>query len=452
MSQSNMSRRAFLAASTTTAVALSGCTTMNTARVVPKKISPNEKINVAAIGAGGKGLSDIMNCHALNENIVALADADWNRAGEAFYKLPDAKQFKDYRTMLEAMPEIDAVTISTPDHTHAPAAYMAMNLGKHVYVQKPLTHTIAEARLLTNLAKKTGVVTQMGNQGNSGNGVRELCEMLWDGAIGDVQKVYTWTNRPVWPQGIKDPLPGEPVPKTMDWDLWIGSAPTRAYNAKYAPFNWRGWWDFGCGALGDMACHIMDAPYRALRLVDAKSFTVELVQQDGNTEQTAPNSSIIKYSFPARGDMPPVEVFWYDGKLPIPRPEGVPEGEELGGGSNGSLFLGSDGILTAGTYGGDARLLPAARMADYKRPAQTIPRVEGENHAKNWIDGIRGTLTPGSNFSYAGPFTEMVNFGNLAVRTGKKLEWNAVKGRVTNDKDAATLISKEYRKGWELPC
>ena len=212
MNQSRLSRRAFLAATTTTAVALGGCATTqsaapNTARVVPKKYSPNEKLNVASIGAGGKGLGDIMDCHKLGENVVALCDVDWNRAGEAFYKLPNAKQYKDFRKMLEEMPEIDAITISTPDHTHAPAAYLAMSLGKHVYVQKPLTHTVAEARLLTNLAKETGVITQMGNQGNSGDGVRELCEMLWDGAIGDVQTVYTWTNRPIWPQGMAAALP-----------------------------------------------------------------------------------------------------------------------------------------------------------------------------------------------------------------------------------------------------
>ena len=315
---------------------------------------------------------------------------------------------------------------------------------------------------MTNLAKETGVVTQMGNQGNSGDGVRDLCEMLWDGAIGDVQKVYTWTNRPVWPQGIAAPLAGEPVPETMDWDLWIGNAPTREYNAKYAPFNWRGWWDFGCGALGDMACHIMDPAYRALKLNEAKSFTVELIEQEGATDECAPLLSTIKYSFPARAGMPPVEVYWYDGfrvdgagektfNLP-PRPEGVPADEEIGGGSNGSLYFGSDGMLTTGTYGGESRLLPAAQMADYKRPEKTIPRIEGEDHYKDWLDGIKGGPKPGSSFDYSGPFTEMVNFGNLTVRTGKKLEWDAVKGEVTNDKDAATMISKEYRKGWELPC
>jgi predicted dehydrogenase len=454
MSDSRLSRRAFLAATTTTAALAMTATSkirVNAARVVPKKFSPNDKLNIAAIGAGGKGLSDIMGCHTLGENIVALCDVDWERAGEAFYKLPDAKQYKDFRIMLEEMPEIDAVTISTPDHTHAPAAYMAMNLGKHVYVQKPLTHTVAEARLLTNVAKETGVVTQMGNQGNSGNGVRELCEMVWSGAIGDVTKVHTWSNRPIWPQGIAAPLAAEPVPATLDWDLWIGPAPMREYNSKYAPFNWRGWWDFGCGALGDMACHIMDPCYRALKLNEAEYFTVESIQ-DGMTEQCAPLSSVVKYSFPARAGMPPVEILWYDGRIMPPRPEGLKADEVIGEGTNGSVLYGTSGIITTGTYGADSRLLPAEAMADYKRPEPTIPRVEKEDHYKNWIDGIKGGPKPGSNFEYSGPFTEMVVFGNLSIRSGKKLHWDNVKGKVTNDKKAAELISKEYRKGWELPC
>jgi len=226
MKKASLTRRAFLAASTTT-VAASAIAAPNDAKVVPGKISPNEKLNIAAIGAGGKGMSDIMSCHRHGENIVALCDPDWNRAGEAFYKLKDAKQFKDYREMLEKMPEIDACTVSTPDHTHAPAAYQAMKLGKHVYVQKPLTHTVAEARLLTNTAREMGVATQMGNQGHCGDGVRDMCEMVWDGAIGQVKEAHVWTNRPVWPQGIDKPLDKEAVPETMDWELWIGTAPMR---------------------------------------------------------------------------------------------------------------------------------------------------------------------------------------------------------------------------------
>ncbi|HPU99198.1 MAG TPA: Gfo/Idh/MocA family oxidoreductase, partial [Candidatus Hydrogenedentes bacterium] len=280
----SITRRAFLACATTTAVVTAF--RVNAAEVVPRKLSPNEKLRVAGIGAGGKGLDDIMSCARDRKRVevVALADPDWKRCEEAFYRLKNAKQYKDYRKMLEEMgDQIDACTVSTPDHSHAPAAYMAMKMGKHVYVQKPLTHTIAEARLLRQTAAETGVITMMGNQGHCGDGVRDLCEMIWAGKIGKVTEAHIWTNRPVWPQGIADPLPEEPVPETMDWDLWIGPAPFRPYNKKYAPFNWRGWWDFGCGAIGDMACHIMDPANWALGLSRAESFTVELVTQEGMT-------------------------------------------------------------------------------------------------------------------------------------------------------------------------
>jgi predicted dehydrogenase len=237
MDKNQITRRAFLAASTTTAV-LAGCTSKpNTAKVVPGKVSPNQKVNVAAIGGGGKGLDDIMNCKKAGANIVAIADPDWKRAAEGFYRCKDAKQYKDYRVMLDEIgKDIDACTVSTPDHTHAPAAYRVMKTGKHVYCQKPLTHTIAEARLLRKVAKETGVVTQMGNQGHCQVGVRELCEMMWSGVIGDVKEAHVWTNRPIWPQGIAAPLPEQPVPAEMDWNLWIGTAPMRAYNSEYAPF------------------------------------------------------------------------------------------------------------------------------------------------------------------------------------------------------------------------
>jgi predicted dehydrogenase len=443
-----LTRRAFLAATTTTALA--ACQTSskpNTAKVVPRKVSPNEKLNVAAIGAGGKGLSDIMSCRS--ENVVALCDPDWKNAAEAFTRLPKAKRYKDYRKMLEEMPEIDAVTISTPDHTHAPAAYMAMTMGKHVYVQKPLTHTIREAILLRETMEKTGVTTQMGNQGHSGDGVRELCEFLWAGTIGHVRVAHVWTNRPIWPQGIADPLPEQPVPDTMDWEVWIGTAPMRAYNPGYAPFKWRGWWDFGCGAIGDMACHIMDPAYWALKLYEAKSFTVEVVQQEGMTKQCFPNKSIIKYTFPARGDMPPVEVYWYDGGLLPPRPEGIPNNEKLGDGDNGSLFIGDKGIATSGTYGGESRLLPSSLMKDFKRPDPTIPRVPGENHYLDWIQACKAGKQAGSHFGYAAGLTIVANFGNVALLAGKKLEYDVAQGRITNDAAANQYLTKEYRKGWD---
>ncbi|MCP4646055.1 MAG: Gfo/Idh/MocA family oxidoreductase [bacterium] len=465
MGKKSMSRRSFLAATTLTGAG--GCVTAaatkpNTAKVVPRKVSPNEKLNVAAIGAGGKGFSDITSCGS--ENIVALCDVDWDRADRAFKTLPDARRFKDYRNMLEEMPEIDAVTISTPDHTHAPAAYMAMKLGKHVYVQKPLTHTVAEARLLTLTARETGVATQMGNQGHCGNGVREMCEMIWKGAIGQVREAHVWTHRPVWAnQGRPDPLPSRPAPENMDWDRFIGSAPMRPYAKGYAPHDWRAWQDFGGGALGDMACHIMDPVFMALKLVESSDYTVEVIEQRGVNDQTFPIMSTIKYSFPARGDMAPVDVYWYDGHWRDKdsrekvynrpkRPAGVPADQKLGDdNANGSYLIGDDGILTAGEYGGNPRLLPDAKMVDYVKPDPWLPRIPRQNPYQNWLTACKGGEPACSNFDYAGPFTEMVNFGNLVVKSGKKLHWDNKKGVVTNVNNAAEVVSKEYRKGWELP-
>ncbi|MBI2425050.1 MAG: Gfo/Idh/MocA family oxidoreductase [Candidatus Hydrogenedentes bacterium] len=454
MSDMKLTRRAFLAATTTTAMlTAAGCATKtNTAKVVPGKVSPNQKLNIAAIGAGGKGWSDINGC-SKTENIVALCDPDAKNAAEAFFKIKDAKQYSDYRVMLEEMKDIDACTISTPDHTHAPAAYMAMKLGKHVYVQKPLTHTVAEARLLRDTAREMKVITQMGNQGRSGDGARELCEFIWSGALGDVTDVHTWTNRPIWPQGIPAALPEQAIPDTMKWDTWIGTAPVRPFNEKYAPFNWRGWWDFGCGALGDMACHIMDPAFWALKLADADYFEVELVQQDGKNDQTAPNSSIIKYTFPARADMGPVTLTWYDGKILPKHPEGVPADQKIGDGENGSLFYGTKAIGTSGTYGGESRLLPDGLMKDFKRPAPSIERVPGEDHYVDWLDAIKGNKAAAcSNFDVAGPFTEMVDFGNVALRTGEKVKYDFKTGKIMNANIPQSILTKEYRKGWELPC
>ncbi len=451
---SKLTRRAFLAATTTTAaLTVAGCKT-NSAQVTPKKRSPNELVNCAGIGVGGKGLSDIMNCR--KENVVALCDVDQRRAEEAYYRLPDAKRYTDYRKMLEEMGDrIDAVTISTPDHTHAPAAYMAMEMGIHVYVQKPLTHTVAEARLLSETARKNNVVSQMGNQGHSGNGVRELCEIIWDGAIGDVREAHIWTDRPSgrWPQGVGEPLPKQPVPAELDWNLWLGAAPVRDFNTGYVPHKWRGWWDFGCGALGDMACHIMDPAFWALRLGDAKTFSCEIVSMEDWNTQTPPARSVIKYSFPARAAMPPVAVYWYNDGVRPPRPEGVPEGEELGDGKNGSYFVGSEGVATSGEYGGNSRLLPDARMAEYTLPEPTVDRVPGQNHYRDWLDAIKGLKQAAcSDFSYAGPFTEMVLVGALALKSGETVEYDVARGQVTNNPKANAMLTKAYRQGFELPC
>jgi predicted dehydrogenase len=452
MKDQGLTRRAFLAATTTSVLlaGYAGAQKPNTAKVVPRKLSPNEKLNVAGIGVGGMGKGDIMNC--TSENIVALCDVDAKQAEETFYKLSSAKQYKDYRKMLEEMDkEIDAVTVSTPDHTHAPAAYMAMMMGKHVRVQKPLTHTIAEARLLAKTAKETGVVSQMGNQGHAGNGVRELCEALWAGAIGDVKEAHIWTNRPIWPQGISKPYKEEKVPETMEWDLWIGSAPERPYNHKYAPFNWRGWWDFGCGAIGDMACHIMDPAFWSLKLYEAPTYSVEVLEQEGMNEETAPKKCVIKYQFPARAGMPAVDVYWYDGGIMPKRPDGVPENQKMGDGDNGSLFIGSTGVMTSGCYGGESRLLPDELMKDFKRPEPTIARIEGENPYLNWLACCKTGEQAVSDFSYAGPLTEVANMGNVALWAGEKIEYDVASMKITNVKKANKFLSKKYRKGWELP-
>jgi len=454
MSESNVSRRAFLATTAGALIATSASAKAGKGkkkkkiRVKSRTVSPNEKLNVAAIGAGGKGRSDIKACQ--DENVVALCDPDWERAAESFERFPNAKKFKDYRVMLDEMPEIDAVTISTPDHTHAPAAYMAMLMGKHVFVQKPLTHTVAEARLLTEIARKTGVATQMGNQGHAEDGVRDLYEMIWSGIIGQVKEVHIWTSRPIWPQGIPEPLPPEVIPITLDWNLWIGTAPMRPYNHGYVPHDWRGWMDFGAGALGDMACHIMDPAYWTLKLGDAPYYSVETVKQEGKNCETYPNSTVIKYSFPARDTLAPVDVYWYEGEFKPERPEGIPEDQKLGDGENGSFFVGEKGILTTGEYGGDSRLVPDALMADYKKPDAWVKRIEGGINA-DWLRACKGGPPACSNFDYSGPFAEMVQFGNLTVKTGEKLEWDNRKGVVTNVSDPKSIVSKEYRKGWELP-
>lgn len=468
MGEMSLSRRAFLAATTTSAVMTftGAATAPNTAKVVPRKVSPNEKLNVAAIGAGGKGAGDIMACKERGENIVALCDVDWKRAERVFALLPDVPKYKDFRNMLEAHPEIDAVTISTPDHMHAPAAYLAMKMGKHVYVQKPLTHTVAEARLLTLTAREAGVATQMGNQGHSGNGCRELCEMVWSGAIGKVKEAHIWTHRPVWKnQGVDKPFPPQVPPEELDWDRWLGPAPWRPYNKAYVPHDWRAWQDFGAGSLGDMACHIMDPVYLCLKLKEAAWFTVEVEMQKGRNDQTFPTASTIKYHFPARGDMPEVDVYWYDGHWPNPnkpderiynrpaRPEGIPDSCVLGDENmNGSFIIGDGGIITQGEYGGNPRLVPDEKMADYKKPEPTIPRIPDEDHYADWLQACKGGRPSCSNFDYAGPFTEMVQFGNLVVKSGKKLRWDNIKGEVTNVRNAKEIVSKEYRAGWELPC
>jgi predicted dehydrogenase len=407
--------------------------------------SPNEKLNVAAIGAGGKGASDIRGC--ATENIVALCDVDWDRAAKTFDAFPKATRYRDFRQMLDKERNLDAVTISTPDHMHALAAMRCMERGLHVYVQKPLTRTIFEARKLAEAARKHKVMTQMGNQGHSNEGARQLCEMIWAGEIGNVKEVHAWTNRPTWPQGIQDPLPEEKAPEKLDWNLWQGGTRRRAYNSGYAPFRWRGWYDYGCGALGDMACHILDAANWSLELGGGPA-SVECIKIEGRNPYTFPTKSITKFEFPARGTMPPVALFWYEGGLKPPLPEDLPKDTKLGEGNNGSLFIGEKGYITTGTYGAGTRLLPDSRMKDYKFPDQWLTRSPG--HYRDWLRACKGGERPCSNFDYAGPFTEWVLLGVLAQRFEGKLLWDGKTMRVTNNAQANKLVRPPYFNGWKL--
>jgi len=413
---------------------------------------PSEKLNIAGVGIGGMGKNNLKKCEG--ENIVALCDVDEEYAGKIFDLYPGAKKYTDYRKMLKKQKDIEAVIIATPDHTHAVIAMTAMKMGKHVYVQKPMTRTVYEARKLTEAARKYKVATQMGNQGHSDDGMRMVTEWLDDGAIGPVREVHCWTNRPLWPQGIGRPKDTPPVPPTLDWELWIGPMPERPYHPAYAPWVWRGWWDFGCGALGDMGCHIMDIPFYALKLkypssVEASCPTVYL--EKGKVKETAaetaPVASIVRYKFPARGKMPAVNLTWYDGCLMPPRPEELEEGRRLP--KSGTIFIGDKGKLMCETYGGSPRLIPETKMQAYKRPPERIPRID-VSHEEDWVRACKGGKAACSNFEYAGPLTETVVMGNLAIRAGEKLYWDGPNMTVTNVPAANEYVRPGYRQGWSL--
>jgi predicted dehydrogenase len=402
---------------------------------------------VAAIGAGGKGYTDIRGFHA-TENLVAMADPDEKRAARAFKEFASVPKYKDFRQMFDKEEKnIDAVTVSIPDHMHATASMWAMTRGKHVYCQKPLTHTVWEAQEMMKTAEKYGVATQMGNQGYSNEGAREACEILWHGDIGDVTEVHAWTNRPLtyWPQG-PDVIPKEaPVPETLDWDTWIGVAKMRPYSPAYAPMSWRGFPDFGCGAIGDMACHIMGTPNMALKLTAPVS--VECVTQEGKSEYTFPQRSVIRFDFPARHNMPAVKVFWYDSLEAQKQFPNVPAGEMLGDSDlNGSLFVGEKGMMTTGCYGERTRLVPADKMKDYTLPPQVLTRSPG--HYRDWIRACKGGAPACSNFSVAAPFVSWMLLGVIAMKYEGKLEWDAQKMRFTNNNEANKHLKPEYRKGW----
>jgi predicted dehydrogenase len=441
MPNNHLTRRRFLA---TTIAASMGAGSVSLAGA-PRRLSPNEKLNIGIIGAGGKGTENING--ASSENIVAVCDVDENRAAESFKKLPTARRYKDFRKMLEMEKTLDAVMVSTPDHIHAAAAVMAMKLGRHVYCEKPLTHAIYEARVMRETAAQQKVATQMGNQGHSYDSTRRVVEIVQAGAIGAVREVHVWTDRPIWPQGIERPKETPEVPASVDWDLWLGPAPKRPYHSAYLPFNWRGWWDFGTGALGDMGCHNMDTAYWALKL--GVPTAVEAESEGGNSE-TFPKWSIIKYEFPARGPLPPVKFTWYDGgKQPAQELfEGaiLPKNETP---KNGTIMIGDKGkIVMRDWNANNFQLLPQEKFLDFKGPAQTIPRAE--SHYKEWIAACKGGPAAMSNFEYASGLTETALLGNLAVRCGKRIEWDAKAMKAKGCPEADALIKPTYRAGWSL--
>ena len=446
----NLSRRQFLAATSV----------VTTFLAVPAHVlgrggatSPNNKLNIAGIGIGGQGGEDIKEVSA--ENIVALCDVDEDHAAHTFNKYPNAKRFKDYRKMLDEEKGIDAVVVGTPDHQHAIVSITAIKHGKHVYCEKPLTRTVFEARAVAKAAREAKVVTQMGNQGMAFDGNRLINEWLWDGAIGPVREAHVWSDRPThrgkvplwWAQGIDRPKEEPAVPPTLDWDLWLGPAPYRAYNPAYVPFKWRGWWDFGSGGLGDMGIHNLAPVFSALKLG-----APETVQASSTPvfPDSVPVAAMVHYQFPARGDMPPVKLHWYDGGLLPERPAELEPNRELDP-EDGIIFVGDKGKMIVTGWGGEhPRLLPESLDKDYKRPPQTLPRCP-QGHYREWVEACKTGSPTRSNFDFAGPLTESVLLGSVCIHNGgDKLIWDSQNVKFTNDPDANKYLHYEYRKGWSL--
>ena len=514
MKPNGLSRRYFFFGSLLAgAVPLAGFGSEKSLKALGYK-SPNEKLNIASIGAGGKARSDIAGC-AETENIVALCDVDEKSAARTYERFPNAPKFKDYREMLDKQGNnFDAVIVAIPDHMHATAAIHAMSLGKHVYVQKPLAHTVWECRELLKATEKYGVATQMGNQGYSNEGTRQCAEMVWSGEIGNVTEVHAWTNRPVWPQGEMAAPATMPVPSTLDWDLWLGIASDRPYSDAYLPFTWRGFFDFGSGALGDMACHILGAPNMALRLTAPTS--VECVSLEGRSETFFPAKSVVRFDFPARGSMPPVKIFWYDamrdeqpnfanapkdqilGDLPDNR-VGKARGDEkprerqiIGEVFTDQFFTPKEmppqpehhrdpqeeaamtphdrelakwmSLIGKGTNGslfmGEKGMITTGTYGENTRllPVEKMRDYEfppeflprSPGHYRDWIRACKGGVPACSNFSVSAPFTEWIALGAIATKMKCRLEWDAEKMKITNNSEANELLKPVVRKGWKV--
>jgi predicted dehydrogenase len=432
-------------------------------------VAPSDKLNIAGIGAGGKGESDLFEfSKSPNANIAFLCDVDDRQIKKSVSRFPKAKRYYDFREMLEKEHQsIDAVSVSTPDNCHAVAALAAMELGKHVYVQKPLTHDIYEARMLTEAAKRYKVVTQMGNQGASGDGVRLMREWYNAGIIGDATSIQVWTNRPVWPQGLGTPVSTDPVPAELKWDLWLGPAKEEVYHKEYVPFSWRGFWAFGTGALGDMGCHLIDPAFKTVGLgypSEVECSQVSLFEKMWTPDyfpESCPAASSIILKFPGKDGKPDVKMHWMDGGIIPERPEELGADEQFGdNGGGGVLIIGTKGKIMCGTYGSDPMLLPTSKTKELHVP-QTVARVP-EGHYVQWINACiagYGKNEVSSPFEYAGPLTETILMGNLALRAWnikkgkvfpgrKKLLWDAPNMKITNFEEANQFVKREYRTGW----
>jgi predicted dehydrogenase len=413
---------------------------------------PSEKVNIAGIGLGWMGERNMVTC--AGQNIVALCDVDHSFAAKTFKAFPDAKVHKDYRLMLEKQKDIDAVLIATPDHTHAVISMAAMQSGKHVFCQKPLTHDIYESRMLAKAAKETGVVTQMGIQGHSQEGLRLICEWIWDGAIGPVREVDAWCSLSYAPHGhawwsspLNDrPKQGMPLPRDLDWDLWLGPAAERPYHSCYHPMVWRCWWDFGCGMMGDRGAHTLDSVLTALKLPAPTSIKGSGIV--GGNAEVHPDKARVTYHFAARDGFPQLKLNWYEGQEP-PRPPELEEGRKLPE-QGGVLFKGDKGIIMCGVYGDSPRLIPESAMKAYQRPEKTLPRIKG-SHEQNWIDAIKSGGRASADFDYSGPLTELALLGNIAKKfPDQELHWDNGQMKVTNLADANEWVRRPYRKGWKL--
>jgi predicted dehydrogenase len=447
-----ISKRQFLK----TAAGALGAFTIVPAQVLAGKgnASPNEKLNIAGIGIGFRGFRNLRQCEP--ENVVALCDVDWGLAAPAAKHFSGAKTYTDYRRMFDDQKDIDAVVVSTPDHTHAVITAAAMRHGCHVYTEMPLAHDVWEARRLAEIARETGVVTQMGNESHSHYSIRRVCEWVWSGKLGPVREVECWTHRPEWPQGMDTPPKSCRPPQSLNWDLWVGPAPMVDYSSAYHPCDWKGWRNFGTGALGAMGCYVMDPVFWALKLDEAPSFSVE-ADSTGITSLAYPRASTVRYRFPTRGDMPPVTITWRDGDRKPPWPDGWPKNRQSP--CHGAFLLGDEHTLVVDQVAENyewARLVPESLMRSVDQPPKTLPRIkpgprwDPTRHQQDWLQACKSGEQAGSSFDYSGPLTEMVLLGNVALAAGKPIEWDKEKLEITNDAKANQLLRRQYRKGWNL--